>query len=337
MANLDELLQPVTADAPGGANLEYSPEFAELERVAAGRPERQVGATIVPAEDPDWRAIVTQSSALLAATKDLRVANHLVQAWLRLEGFVGLGKGLQLLADLIERFWPALHPALDPEDGDDPTLRMNAIAAVTHRDTLLAIRATPLFRVKSFGAVTLRDIEAAAAPSNDQASQAGSLEAAFAQVPLDDLVAGAAAAQKCVDEGRRLADAWSSHVDGVGPDFTELRRILAQASQLLSTRVAQRQPILTTRANGNPMPDFLSAEGSAEAAFAGGVPRSRDDVVRALDAICAYYARHEPSSPVPLLLERCKRLVTMSFVDIVKDMMPDSMSAIRNITGKRDD
>jgi type VI secretion system protein ImpA len=316
--------------------LEYSPEFAELERTAAGKPERQVGATIVPAEDPDWRALVNQSSALLAHTKDLRVANHLVAAWLRVDGFVGLGDGLQLLADLIDKYWPQLHPALDPDDGDDPTLRMNAIAAVTHRDTLQTIRAAPFFRVKSFGPVSLKDVEAAAAPSNGQPSQAGSLEAAFQQIPLEELVTAAASVQRCIDQARRLADAWAAHADGVGPDFAELRRILAHAGQVLSGRVAQRQPSLTTQANGTPMADSATAR-STDAPFVAGVPHSRDDVVRSLDAICAYYARHEPSSPVPLLLERCKRLVTMSFLDIVKDMMPDGMSTIRNITGKRDD
>jgi type VI secretion system protein ImpA len=66
-----------------------------------------------------------------------------------------------------------------------------------------------------------------------------------------------------------------------------------------------------------------------------GEPRSREDVVRALDGICAYYARNEPSSPVPLLLERCKRLVAMSFLDIVKDMVPDGLSTIQTIAGKR--
>jgi type VI secretion system protein ImpA len=336
MVNLDELLQPVTADAPGGANLEYSPEFAELERTAAGKPERQVGANIVPAEDPDWRALIAKSSALLALTKDLRVANHLVLAWLRVEGFVGLGDGLQVLADLVDRYWPSLHPALDPDDGNDPTLRVNVMATVTHRDTLQTIRATPFLRVKSFGALALKDIEAAAVPSNGQAAQAASIEAAFQQVPLEELTAAANAAQRCVEQARRLADAWGAHTDGLGPDFTELRRVLAQLGQVLSTRVAQRQPSSTTQANGTAMPDSASANGT-HPAFAGGVLHSRDDVVRALDAICAYYARHEPSSPVPLFLERCKRLVTMSFLDIVKDMVPDGMSTIRNITGKRED
>ena len=65
-----------------------------------------------------------------------------------------------------------------------------------------------------------------------------------------------------------------------------------------------------------------------------GEVRSRDDVLRAIDAICAYYARAEPSSPVPLLLQRCRRMVTMSFVDILKEMLPESVAGLQKIAGK---
>jgi len=72
------------------------------------------------------------------------------------------------------------------------------------------------------------------------------------------------------------------------------------------------------------------------APLAGGEVRTREDVVRALEGVCAYYARHEPSSPVPILLERCKRLAAMSFLEIVKDMMPDGLATIQTIAGKQD-
>jgi type VI secretion system protein ImpA len=60
-------------------------------------------------------------------------------------------------------------------------------------------------------------------------------------------------------------------------------------------------------------------------------------VVRALDNICAYYRRHEPSSPLPLLLERCKRLATMSFIEIVREMVPDGIPQVEIIAGKREE
>jgi type VI secretion system protein ImpA len=51
--DLDALLSPVASDDPCGADLEYDPEFGELERATQGRPEQQFGETIIPAEEPD--------------------------------------------------------------------------------------------------------------------------------------------------------------------------------------------------------------------------------------------------------------------------------------------
>jgi type VI secretion system protein ImpA len=340
MLNVEELLQPVRGEAPGGANLEYSPEFAELERTAAGKPERQVGAVVAAAEEPDWRALVAQCGALLKTTKDLRVANHFVRGQLRLEGFGGLADGLELLRGLVERYWTSLHPPLDADDGNDPTFRINAMAALTHRDVLQAIRAAPLLHARGLGTITLRDIEAATTSSGQSPSaEAATLEAIFNQAALSDLAEASRVVDRCCAEARGLAEAWGAMLDNGGPDFTEFRRLLAHASRIVKTHLDQRQ---AAHDSAEPAHDgATNGSGGAGAAPVGsmvrGDLRSRDDVVRALDAICAYYARHEPSSPVPLLLERCKRLVTMSFFDIVKDMLPEGISTIQTIVGKPKD
>ena len=65
----------------------------------------------------------------------------------------------------------------------------------------------------------------------------------------------------------------------------------------------------------------------------GGTVRSRDDVLLLLDRICLYYTNHEPSSPVPLILNRTKRLVTMSFLDILKDLTPGGVQEFGVIAG----
>jgi type VI secretion system protein ImpA len=63
--------------------------------------------------------------------------------------------------------------------------------------------------------------------------------------------------------------------------------------------------------------------------------RSREEVLKAIDKICAYYSRSEPGSPLPLLLERCKRLVSSSFLDIIQDLAPESVAQINQIVGRR--
>ena len=57
-------------------------------------------------------------------------------------------------------------------------------------------------------------------------------------------------------------------------------------------------------------------------------------MIRVLDKICSYYQRAEPSSPIPLLIRRSKRLVSASFMDIVRDIASDGLAQIENLRGK---
>ncbi len=57
----------------------------------------------------------------------------------------------------------------------------------------------------------------------------------------------------------------------------------------------------------------------------------RQDVVRLLDGICAYYQHNEPGSPVPLLLKRARQLVDKDFLEIIQDLAPDSAGKIKSL------
>src|SRR5450432_509606 len=123
MALLDteNLLKPISDAEPGGSNLDYDPAFLAFERAATGKPEQQIGESVVAGEPPDWRAVEQQALALLGRTKDVRVVGRLVQALLHRNGFPGLSEGLTLLRRMLEQYWGPLHPQLDPEDNNDPT------------------------------------------------------------------------------------------------------------------------------------------------------------------------------------------------------------------------
>ncbi len=64
---------------------------------------------------------------------------------------------------------------------------------------------------------------------------------------------------------------------------------------------------------------------------------SRDDAIRVLDKVCDYFLRHEPSSPVPLLLRRARRLVSKNFMEIMRDMAPEGLPQVEKIRGEGDD
>jgi type VI secretion system protein ImpA len=105
--------------------------------------------------------------------------------------------------------------------------------------------------------------------------------------------------------------------------------------------LAQRVSVLKPAAAGPE--SAVAADGSGGAAAAAPPPRglsgdilTREDVVKALDKICEYYARHEPASPVPLMAQRCKKLVTMSFFEILNEVAPDSVKQAQLVVGKGD-
>jgi type VI secretion system protein ImpA len=51
--------------------------------------------------------------------------------------------------------------------------------------------------------------------------------------------------------------------------------------------------------------------------------------LRSLDAICAYYERTEPSSPVLPLLRRAQQLVGKNFTEILQELAPDTIAQIK--------
>jgi type VI secretion system protein ImpA len=57
--------------------------------------------------------------------------------------------------------------------------------------------------------------------------------------------------------------------------------------------------------------------------------QTRTDVVRSLDAICAYYESTEPSSPVLPLLRRAQQLVGKNFTEILQELAPDTVAQVK--------
>jgi type VI secretion system protein ImpA len=342
MASIDveTLLAPASEDPPPcGQDLEYDRAFVELERIAVGKPERQMGSEVTPAEDPDWKVLAQQAQALLGRTKDLRVAAHLAKAQLRLGGLNGFADGVRLVRGLLERYWDGVHPQLDPDDGD-PTARVNALLGLGDPATVAAVRLAPLVDHRLVGRFNLRDILSALGEyqlaEGQSAPDIATIEAAFDAVEVPALTAIFNAINGARDDLSTIESLVGEKVGSSrSVSMSKLSGLLDQAHKHVATRLERRVPA-AEEAGGET--NGASPDGAAggDAPRRGGAPgqiRSREDVVRTLDLIMGYYQRAEPSSPVPLLLNRAKKLATMSFVDIVKDMVPGAMSQIQVIGG----
>lgn len=333
------LAAPIDGPLPCGENLEYDPQFLALDEALRDKPEVRYGAAVTPAAPPDWKAVHAIALNLMARTRDLRVALALARALLVLAGIAGLAAGLALLASLLSQQWDAVHPQLDADDGDDPTLRVNTLAALVEAGGLLRqLRDAPLVDARSVGAYSLREIEAGADPlahGDAHAVAPAVVIAAFSAAPPDQLAATHAALEAALASLRDIEATLAARVaPGMGLDLAPLAELLQRAG-------AQLRPYLAQANADNPGDPSDHELAAAHAAAARDAPRAageiagRADVVRTLERLCAWYARHEPSSPVPLLLERARGLVEMNFTELMQELAPDGLGQLAQVSGIR--
>ena len=339
---IEALLSDVAADMPCGEDLEYDPLFAEMEKLAQETPERQYGDTIIPAEPPDWRGVKKAALSLLERTRDLRVAVYLARALLQSDGFPGFAEGLALVEGLIERYWDGVYPLLDPDDDNDPTLRINTIVALCDSETTLRdLRETPLVSSRALGRFSLRDVQVAmgvltpVAGDDEELPTQSRLDAAFQDADLEVLQATAEAVADARDRVERIETTLTDQV-GVtqAPDMSDLTGVLKEVRQVLTEQLQRRGVSATGETEGQ----GESEDGAASGAATGqrlvvGDIASREDVIRMLDKICDYFSRYEPSSPVPFLLKRAKNLVTKDFMEIMLDLAPGGTEQANLIFG----
>jgi type VI secretion system protein ImpA len=335
--DIEQLLAPVSEEAPAGDNLEYDASFSELERAGAGKEERYSGGELIPAEEPEWRTVHGLAVALFARTKDLRVAVQLVKAQTAQSGIAGLQAGMHLMRALLERFWDDVHPKLEAEDDFDPVFRINALAAIDDPLGLLGlVRKTALVESRSVGRFTFHDLdiveERASAADNTTAATRDLLKAALREAGSAEAESRLVVLQKVREDLRAVEAIFRSRAaGGQTPDIEKLDTTLAHGIAFLETGVERAEPAAEA-ANVTVMSPAAQA-GSADAAPGLGALRSREDVKRVLEQVCEYLEKVEPSNPAPLLIRRARRLLDLSFIDIMKDLAPDAFGQIEKLAG----
>lgn len=320
---LEPLLAPISAEAPCGPDLEYDPAFQAMLDAGAGKPERQYGDKVYPAEPPDWSLVHEHAAQLAARTRDLRVAVWLARSGARLRGLSGAVEGLRLVQGLVERHWEHVHPLLDASDNNDPTARVMALTALADPAAGLGdLRAASLTGKR--GALTVRDIELALGaaepiPGESVPTEDGVLQGVAAS--LAEAAELGPAMQGGYEAALALAASLERHLEATqAPDLGALKKVLQRVADAGRKAVGE-----TGIAEGGAAP--------AQAPRAAGAINSREDASRALERVCEWIERNEPSNPAPLLIRRAQRLMSKSFIDIIRDLAPDGLKEVEKLAG----
>ena len=337
--SIETLLSPISEALPSGDDLEYDAAFTALEADAQPKAEQQFGDTLIPAVEPEWRALTGRATDLLQRSKDVRVGVLALRAATRTQGLEGFSLGLTLLVGLVDRFWDTLHPQLDADDDNDPTMRMNALAPLSDSSMVLRdLYDCVLGTSRAVGAIRVRDIAIAhsklTASGKDPAYSLPQVTDALLDIytatpNVFDLAIGAAALAQQLEA---LIEAKTGRGDQIDlkplRTLTHLLRTVCQATVTAANPEAAQAA--EAEADGNAAPGATRAAGGPMR----GEISTRQDALQMLDKVIAFLEKTEPGNPAPMLIKRAKRLVGVSFIDIMNDLAPDAINSIQNITGK---
>lgn len=348
---VERLTAPISPEAPSGPSFEYDPAYLEMDQASQGTPEQVSGKETISAIPPNWKEVRAKTLELGVKTHDLRVLVLLSETLLAQEGFIGFRDGLKVLQINLEKYWDTLHPVLDASDNNDPTERMNILRVFASRSPgqpesviLKMIREAPLVNSRQVGRFGLKEISRTpgeGATKDTKVVEWSLIEGAAKDTEPEFLKLAFEGAKESAVAIRTIEKFIDGKVaKGQGIDFKDAAKMLDEATSHLQNFLALHG------LGGPPAPAEAAAAGATGAKPAGaptaaapapaapGEIRSVDDVVKTIDRIVQFYAKTEPSSPVPLILKRAQRLVGKDFWQILKDLSPKAIDEVKVVAGE---
>ena len=339
----EELLLPITPDQPCGESLEDTPLLASFDafrlfgqaKPLDAPPDPGEKRIPKPPESPEWVRFATRRSEALGKSKDLRLLAHLGTALLRTDGVPAFAETLTIASHWLETYWSQTYPLVD----EDAILRRNALNCFADQMAVVdGLRRLPLVSSREHGKFGLRDIEIATGQQLPGATDARpddeQIKAAFAAMPLEELtrlhesVVGAVA---CAAKHRRQDARCGRHRSGA-----QLRAVVGAARENGARASGAQLALRPGNEGAEPVGRRSRRAGAGAGLSLVGVIKSRQDAIRALDAVADFFRHNEPSSPIPLFLERAKRLVSKDFLEVLADIAPEAVAQARAAGGLKE-
>lgn len=336
MKTLEELMAPVSDDDPSGEDMDESLEFDRLR--GAFEVNFPIDARVVELDEGDaepaavdWDELLGLIEELSDKTKDVFLGVSYARCGFVLRDPEVVDRGLQYAAGLLEEFWETVHPKLDSDYG--PNGRSLIFEDLAKRGAF----ALPFLELPILddgrGRVTADDLR--------QAEDLGASSETYPEVmrmldQMDDEKKAETVALFDSYRGSidRIETALKEKGEAEVPDFSTTRDFI----DVVQTAFAKLAG-LGSEEDGEEGAEaaegeFAAVGGDGGGSFSGGV-RSRDDVLKALSAIEQYYARSEPGHPVKVAAARLRGWVTKDFMEILADIVPNSVDDAKNVLLER--
>lgn len=346
-ADIEAVLAPLEGEQPTGVDLreDHSPtsvyyrlrdaraEARDAERRADGEGGDEGIATL-------WRPVATLAiDALKSTSKDLEVATWLTEALVRIAGLEGLAAGASIIGGLVERHWDGLYPMPD-ENGIET--RVAAVAGLSGQGadgTLMQpLRKVPLFARPDgvpFGLWQYQGtIDLVGIVDTERREQ----RIAAGVVPFEVFENEARAAGQPHWQAYRTAvtgtiDAWEAMgrlLDDKAGDVSPSTSRVREALDLMLEVCDRFAPKDGPAADQAPTPagtgSGSKAAAAADAPSSKGPIKGREQALRQLEEIAAWFRQNEPNSPLGYTLDEAARRGRMQWPDLVAELIQDEIA-----------
>lgn len=331
------LLLPIEGSQPAGCNMEYQPLYEQIRQARESDPDYlpQDEWASTPRK-ADWLMVARLSETVLKShSKDMQVACWLTEAWSQINGIEGLLDGLKLLNGMMTDWWEQCWPALEDEGASYRHGQLNRL----DRDLSQLLLTSPLLQDAESSLMHWQQVlsyQHQAQSKQADASGSDFSMAAFmawaSKLPLHKvttLCEQLSACQQSIDALEQRYSQQNSEAEGYVLRQTQERIGDLQDFVLRiakCTTESQEETlmlnVLEPQAVNNNNNETVSARRDSTQQQV----MSRELAISQMLTISHYFRQTEPSSPVPMLMERAARWATMPLSEWLQEMVGDERS-----------
>ena len=343
--NLELMLQPISEESPVGESLRYSGIYDEITEARRADDDAAQGEWVTELKVADFRKVVELAKpALEKDTKDLQIAVWLSEALVKEHGFVGLRDSLKLLTGLQENFWEPLFPEIDEGDMEG---RANAISWMDTQ-AALAVKGAPITAVAGYGFNGWEDSKRFDIPDNIEMLETVEQQRyneLKAQAEKENRVTGNKWRIEIAQSRRAFYEELAFLIDECWTEYKEINRVieekfdrnqtpgLGNLKKALEDIQSEVKKLLEVKRAEEP--DEIEDAGEetggedgavvkvAGVATASGAIQNRQDALKRLSDVAAFFIKTEPHSPISYLVQRAVKWGNMPLETWLQDVIKD--------------
>jgi type VI secretion system protein ImpA len=338
--DFDALLAPLDGTAPCGRNIEYEQIYADISQARESDPDYlPQGEWVTELRKADWAKVVQLSIKVLCKeSKDLQVVCWLIEGMTQQKGISGLLLGMGFLQQFTACYWDDCWPALE----DDGHVLRHSTLSRLDRQIALFLRMYPMLEQQESSLDYWQKVvayEHRGIHKTDDETEADSDDFTMASYnrwgatlcaenltalteTLQQLAAVLIAFEQQYSQLNQEADS-----DALGQTHKMIIE-MQEWTRRIADRLGPTYSDGLVELSGKQQQGVSNTDGGLTS-----LGMSRGMAISQILTIADFFRQTEPSSPVPLLLERAARWGGMTLTEWLEEMLQDdnSLQDINNV------